>query len=369
MTNRYRDNLKIGFTTGTAAAAAAKAALTYLLCGIKPSGVKIQLLNGNFMDIPVCRCVIENSSTATCSVIKDAGDDPDITHRAEIGARIVVAHSPKHRNPVEITGGKGVGHVTKPGLEVPVGEPAINPGPRKMITQAISEVLAVYPAGGSVTVEIFVPEGEKLASKTLNPRLGILGGISILGTTGIVRPMSHDAYIATIKVSLSVAHASGTDRVVLTTGRRSERFARKIWSSLKEEAFIQMGDFFKLSIEAAATAGFRAITLAAFFGKALKMAQGIAHTHAAKSRLTMRQLSDWAWRITCDAAFAEQILSANTARHAYEMINGCYPELIGHVGNLMIGSAQRFAGPAVDVQGVIFDFDGQMVYDSENMET
>jgi len=367
MADAYRDNLKIGFTTGTAAAAAAKAALLRLVCGSRPSQVPIQLLNGGRMDIPIHRCVLEEASIAACIVIKDAGDDPDITHRAEIGARVSIATGGAHPHPVVITGGKGVGRVTKPGLEVQVGKPAINPGPRKMITQAVADVLTAYSADLSVAVEIFVPEGEKLALKTLNARLGILGGISILGTTGVVRPMSHDAYIAAIKASLSVAHACGVDRVVLTTGRRSERFAQKTWGGLREEAFIQMGDFFKRSIEAATAAGFRKIILAAFFGKALKMAQGIAHTHASRSRMSMRQLSEWTVCITGDMALAERILSANTARHAYGMIDGRYPELIRHVGHQMVESAQRFAGPAVDVQGAVFDFNGRMVYRSEHM--
>ncbi len=145
-----------------------------------------------------------------------------------------------------------------------------------------------------------MPKGRLLAEKTLNARLGILGGISILGTTGIVRPMSHEAYEATIVSSLSVARAGGCGRVVLTTGRRSERFAQSAMPDLPEIAFIQIGDFFKISLEAAAQKGIAGITLAVLFGKAVKMAQGFAHTHAAKSDLSLAVLSEWAMEVTSD---------------------------------------------------------------------
>ena len=192
--------------------------------------------------------------------------------------------------------------------------------------------------------EIFVPRGKKLAEKTLNARLGILGGISILGTTGIVRPMSHEAFIATIKSALSVARASGLSRVVLTTGRRSERFSQAHWRRIPPEAFIQIGDFFKLSLAAAAKKGFSHITLAVFFGKALKMAQGVPHTHAAKSSLVLSQLSGWAWEVTKDSGLSEKISAANTARHAFDIIRENHPEVISHVGQQIVKSAKSFAG-------------------------
>jgi cobalt-precorrin-5B (C1)-methyltransferase len=237
--------LRTGFTTGTAAAAATKGALRYLLEGNIPSRVMIELLTGDKIAIPIHRCERIAEEQAKCTVIKDAGDDPDVTHKAEIGAEVkLLKPDSKYHNNIYISGGAGVGKITKPGLEMPPGEPAINPGPRKMINQAITETLAQHDLQRAVTVEVFVPRGAEIAKKTLNARLGILGGISILGTTGLVRPMSHDAFIATIKSGLSVARASGNSKVVLTTGRRSERYAQQRWPLLAEEAFIQIGDFF-----------------------------------------------------------------------------------------------------------------------------
>jgi len=368
-----KKKLRTGFTTGTSAAAAAKGALQMILDGKKPARVRIRLLTGDDIYIPTHRCRLENESLAICTVIKDAGDDPDVTHKAEIGARVsfqIASHAQSGSKPPEIviSGGEGVGRVTKPGLEVPPGQPAINPGPVKMITQAIHDVLKNHGLNGTVKTEIFVPEGKKIAEKTLNARLGILGGISILGTTGIVRPMSHDAFIATITSALSVARASGVKKVVLTTGRRSERFAQQLWPQLGQEAFVQIGDFFKMSLEAAASQGFEQATLAVFFGKALKMAQGVPHTHAAKASLSLDKLADWALTITGNRKLAQHILTANTARHAFDIIGPDYPAVISHVGEQIVESAQRFAGQGMAIQSIIFDYSGKVVFDSNSSQ-
>lgn len=357
--------LKTGFTTGTAAAAAAKAALRYLLEGKMPSRVMIELLTGDKIAIPIHHCERIAENEAKCTVIKDAGDDPDVTHKAEIGSKVQLLKSDsKNQNNIYISGGVGVGKITKPGLEMPPGEPAINSGPRKMIKQAIAETLAEHDLQRAVAVEVFVPRGAEIAKKTLNARLGILGGISILGTTGLVRPMSHDAFIATIRSGLSVARASGNNTVVLTTGRRSERYAQQLWSFLPEEAFIQIGDFFKRSLEMAAGHGFAQITLAVFFGKALKMAQGVPHTHAAKSRLTLDKLSEWARAITRNSNLGRKILTANTARHAFDIIYPDHPKVIAQVGKRVISSAKMFAGKSCRIQCVIFNYDGDVAFDS-----
>jgi cobalt-precorrin-5B (C1)-methyltransferase len=363
--------LRSGFTTGTAAAAATKGALRMILEEKRPSRVRIRLLTGADIMIAIHRCSLRKSGEAICSVIKDAGDDPDVTHKAEIGARVALLDSDERfgtskKPEIIISGGEGVGRVTKPGLEVKPGQPAINPGPKKMIAQAIEEVLKEHRLGGTVRTEIFVPQGKKLAEKTLNARLGILGGISILGTTGIVRPMSHDAFIATIKSALSVARASGLSRVVLTTGRRSERFSQGHWGRIPPEAFIQIGDFFELSLAAATRRGFRHITLAVFFGKALKMAQGVPHTHAAKSSLTLDMLSGWAWEITKDLELSQKISAANTARHAFDILRGHHPEVISHVGQRIVKSAKNFAGINTKIRNIIFDYNGEIVFDSQN---
>jgi cobalt-precorrin-5B (C1)-methyltransferase len=368
-----RKKLRTGFTTGTAAAAATKGALRLILDGKEPPRVRIRLLTGDDIHIPIHHCRLEKQDSAICTVIKDAGDDPDVTHKAEIGARVslqVAGDNQSGGKPLEIviSGGEGVGRVTKPGLEVQPGRPAINPGPVKMITQAIHDVLKNHLFNGTVETEIFVPKGKKIAEKTLNARLGILGGISILGTTGIVRPMSHDAFIATITSALSVARASGANKVVLTTGRRSERFAQDLWPKLAQEAFVQIGDFFKMSLEAASRQGFEKATLAVFFGKALKMAQGVPHTHAAKASLTLDKLATWVQENTGNPELSQHILGANTARHAFDIIGQDYPGVIGHVGKQIVTSAQRFAGPGVKIQSIIFDYTGNVVFDSDSKE-
>ena len=178
-----------------------------------------------------------------------------------------------------------------------------------MIVQAIKDVLDELPAMQveTICVEVFVPRGKFLAEKTLNARLGIIGGISILGTTGVVRPMSHEAYETTIASSLSVARAGSCTQVVLTTGRRSERFAQDAIRNLPEIAFIQIGDFFKISLEAAVQKGVSTITLAVLFGKAVKMAQGFAHTHAAKSDLSLTVLSEWAMEVHQRQGFEQRL--------------------------------------------------------------
>jgi len=363
--NRKKDKeLRSGFTTGTAAAAATKGALMLLLEGRAPDHVTIRLLTGNTIQIPVHSCLQIDDRIAQCSVIKDAGDDPDITHKAEIGARVCFSDQTAAKS-VTVTGGQGVGKVTKPGLGIPPGKPAITRGPRKMISEAVLGILEKHRLQGSVTTEVFVPEGANLAMKTLNARLGILGGISILGTTGVVRPISHEAYIATIDAALSVAKASGLDHVVLTTGRRGERFSQKWWKGLPEESFIQIGDFFKISLTKVAKKGFNKAAITVFFGKAVKMAQGIPHTHAAKSNLTLESLSKWALELTGNRPLATRIARANTARHALDFILPEFPEVVFRVGEEMVAWAQTFAGSSVRIQGIIYGFEGDKIFDSE----
>ncbi|MCP4352519.1 MAG: cobalt-precorrin-5B (C(1))-methyltransferase [Desulfobacterales bacterium] len=355
--------LKTGFTTGTAAAAAAKAAVHMLATDKAPETVSVALLTGDRIRIPIVKCSM-NSNCAECTVQKDAGDDPDITHKAIIGARVrFIIKEDTEDSPlsVNITGGYGVGKVTKPGLEIPPGEPAVNLGPRKMILQSVREALdSNHCPARNVEVEVFVPNGVELAKKTLNARLGIIDGISILGTTGIVKPLSHEAYIATIESALSVARAAGLDTVVLTTGRRSERYARQFRKDFPGEAFIQIGDYFRDSIHNAVQQGFRKIILAVFFAKAVKMAQGFPNTHAANAQLDIQRLADWAMRVTNDKKLCEEITEAVAARHVLELIRHNHNALIHEVGKRMTAAAAGFAGSGATVEGVIFDYNGHV---------
>jgi len=356
--------LRKGFTTGAAAAAAVKAALVTFFSSQVPKFVEICFLTGEKKRIDIKSVKKRTQNRHEAIVVKDAGDDPDITHKAEIGACVTVSDATV--SSVTITGGKGVGTVTKPGLELPVGEPAINPGPRTMIQNSVKEVFDLFSIKHKqVDIEIFVPKGEELAQKTLNARLGILGGISILGTTGIVFPMSHEAYIATIKSGISVAAAIGMDTLVFTTGRRSERYAMEKFDALEEEAFIQTGDFFKASLDIAGLQPcIKTIIYTVFFGKAVKMALGFEHTHAAKSELTLQNLSQWARHITGSIELERQIALSNTARHAFSFIYPKFPELIAYVGEKIQDTAKRFSDHKLEIRIIILDFDGKTAFDS-----
>ncbi len=361
-----QEGLRTGFTTGAAAAAATKAALFFLLSKEPRDRVEIRFLTNEVCVIEINRSKRLSASSAESFVIKDAGDDPDVTHRAEIGARVSISEK-KGNATVTILGGRGVGVVTKPGLEVEVGKPAINSGPVQMIREAVNDTLVAFDrCDRDVTVEIVVPKGKELAEKTLNARLGIMGGISILGTTGIVRPMSHDAYIATICSGIRVAEAMDVKTLVFTTGRRSERFAMALFPDISEEAFIQTGDFFRASLEAAGSAtGINQVIITVFFGKAVKMAMGFPHTHAAKSELTMKTLSAWAREVSSDETLATNIARSNTARHAFTYIHPRHPDLIRRVGEEIRASALGFCHNRVAIRAMIFDFEGRVVFDSD----
>ncbi len=362
--------LRSGFTTGAAAAAAAGAALRLLLEGEAPAAVTIRMLTGESLAISVHRSGMQGE-TAWATVIKDAGDDPDVTNGAEIGARVRILErsarndrrSPTGIPEVEITAAEGVGRVTLPGLEVPPGNPAINPGPLRMIREAIQSVLDRMEEQAGVQVTVFVPEGERLAKKTLNARLGIVGGISILGTTGWVRPMSHEAFTASIDAALSVARAAGCSRVVFSTGRRSERAAQAVLASLPPVAFVQIGDFFHHSLHAAARMGFSEITLAVFFGKAVKMAMNIPHTHARHAEVPLAALAQWTLENTGDERLAEAVSRSNTAREALGLLWPDHSEVIADVGRRMIESARTVVqGLSIRISGILFDFAGKPIY-------
>ncbi|MCP4023472.1 MAG: cobalt-precorrin-5B (C(1))-methyltransferase [Desulfobacteraceae bacterium] len=358
--------LKKGFTTGTAAAASVKGALIFLFSSKKAKQVEIRFLTGEKTIIKTHQLKKLSKNSCQCSVVKDAGDDPDITHKAEIGARVCVKNAKSFL--INIKGSQGVGHITKPGLELDVGEPAINPGPRKMILESIKWAFKEFDIkeDKQVDVEIFVPKGETLARKTLNARLGIIGGISILGTTGIVKPLSHEAYIATIRSGISVAAAKGIDTLVYTTGRRSERFAMDLFPKFCEEAFIQTGDFFKASIdEAVKKKEISSLIFTVFFGKAVKMSLGYEHTHAAKSKMTMKTLSQWAYELTKDIVLKDNIAAANTARHAFSYIHPKFDGLISFVGNKIKENAATFSKEKLKIRCIIFDFEGNVVFDSK----
>jgi cobalt-precorrin-5B (C1)-methyltransferase len=276
--------LRSGFTTGTCAAGAAKSAVELLL-GLRPRAktVELSLPDGQRVKLKI-KSRRKEDGIAYASIIKDAGDDPDVTDKAEIAAIV----KPIKRKGITIRGGQGVGTVTRPGLPVKTGRAAINPVPRQMIKQAVTEVLDEIGMSPSHEVTIVVPEGEQLLKRTLNARLGIVGGISIIGTTGIVKPLSTAAWTATISSSMSVAQASGLDEIVLCSGRTSERVHMQ-FSGLPEASYVMMGDYVKWSLQEVRNYRFKKVHLAAQWAKMLKIAMGTPDTHVRAGAFSMKK--------------------------------------------------------------------------------
>jgi len=365
---RPRKELRQGFATGTAAAAAAQGALYELLAHPCPDEVQVTLPGGGSLGIPLNRHG-RHGFRGEAVVVKDGGDDPDVTNGAEIGARVWRLESPGAGEDITLLGGDGVGRVTKPGLPVAVGEPAINPVPRRMICRALRQVWDAICPGKPLRlgVEIFVPRGEELARHTLNPRLGIVGGISILGTTGLVKPFSHQAYRATIASSLRVARASGLKYIGFSTGGKSEEHLKALLPALPEEAFIQMGDYVRFAVKVAGHMGFSEIFTGAFFGKAVKMAQGFGHTHASRGLADLKGLGRWTLNLTGDAALARAVAGANTARQALQILTEARAGLVvAHVGAAMLAALREYAGSGPGLGAVVFDYDGSPLWRGES---
>ncbi len=314
-----KTGLRIGYTTGSCATAAAMAAVTAIL-GEEKREVDIPTPSGKRLRIPILK-TFKKGNFARVWVKKDAGDDPDVTHGALICARVSLQQQKNNESIVEIFGGKGVGVVTKPGLPVKIGHAAINPVPREQIKNGVLEVLNRFKVKAKVCVIIEVLEGEKIAKKTLNPRLGIIGGVSILGTRGTVIPYSAEAYKETIILAMDVAKTMGLDHIALTTGGRSERLLMNILNSLPKEAFIQIADFFKFSLECASKKGFKTISFGVFPGKLIKMAQGYEYTHARETKIDFDLLSKWAKEIGYSKEICLEIKKANTGRHVMEIVD------------------------------------------------
>lgn len=355
--------LRTGYTTGACAAAAAKGAAQMLVNQALVSEVSIDLpagvsatfqLNGQFF----------SANEASCFVIKDAGDDPDVTNGAEVHALVKLnppqPHFVKGGSFIIIEGGAGIGKVTKPGLAVAPGEWAINPVPRTMIEQAISDVFSPFNIHHSTfTTVISIPDGEERAKKTLNARLGIIGGLSILGTTGIVRPISAKAWTDTIDAALDVAKACGCKTVILSTGRSSEMTAQKHLPHLPEEACIMMGDHVAYALRACATRGFMQPTIACQFAKLLKIACGYENTHAAASELDLAVLRRWAEATNVSPEKLAIIAHANTAREI-AVATGFDRELMNLVSD-RAGRAAALHAPGIQAHPLLCGYDGTIV--------
>jgi len=311
--------LRSGFTTGACAAAAAKGATLALLAKQHFIQAEIAFPDGSRRSFSLHTCTV-TEGRAFASVLKDAGDDPDVTNGAEIIALVETQEPGSVGEAVAIRAGQGVGTVTKPGLSVPVGEPAINPVPLRMIREAIHEALCELKQESlRLIVTISVRDGERLAEKTLNRRLGIVGGLSILGTTGIVRPVSAEAWTATIDAAMQVARAAGLEEVILSTGRTSEAAAQRLLC-LPEEAQVMMGDYLEYALKAARRHGFRRIHLAGMWAKVLKCALGIPQTHVRNGALEVRQAAALLAELGLEKEAAAKLAQANTAKEIHQRL-------------------------------------------------
>jgi cobalt-precorrin-5B (C1)-methyltransferase len=343
------NGLRTGWTTGTCASAAAKAAAMALVTGAAPAKIEVGLPGGR-------RAVfsVEAEGLSTCAVVKDAGDDPDCTDGARLTATVAWQEEGKR---TALVAGAGVGTITRPGLGLPVGAPAINPVPRRMILAALAEV-----TDRPLVVTFSVPGGIAMAAKTSNARLGIVGGISILGTTGIVRPFSTAAYRASVVQQVDVAAAQGQTKMVLATGSRSERAAFRLFPDLPDVAVVEVGDFTGICLRRMAAAGMTDAAFVGMAGKITKLAGGVMMTHFHRSRVDTALLADAAREAHAPAALIASATETETARHFFETCVAA-----GRTGPLEVlcrrasGACRGHVDGALAVEVVMVDFEGEAV--------
>jgi len=349
--------LKRGWTTGACATAATKAAYQALLTGEFPDPVTITLPKG---EQPSFALAVEElgEGFARAGIIKDAGDDPDVTHGALVIATVRLI--PRETG-VLFSAGEGVGTVTKPGLPVAVGEPAINPMPRQMMTDVIEQLAQDHEAQGGIEIEISIPKGEKLAPKTWNPRLGIEGGLSILGTTGIVHPFSCSAWIHAIRSGIDVAHAQGLDHVAGATGSTSEVAVKK-FHDLPDQALIDMGDFVGGMLKHLRNIPIKRVTVAGGFAKMTKLAQGYLDLHSGRSQVSFDWLAEQAESLGADDKLCEAIRNANTAAEVLQKTQEQNIDLAGRIAEKALDKTlETLGGAEVKADILIINRQGDIV--------
>jgi len=354
---RRRRGMREGFTTGACATAASLGATRALIHQQPVEAVTIHLPAGRDATFALARCEL-SPQQARCGVIKDAGDDPDATHGAEIISTVAWRDEPG----LNLTGGSGVGVVTRPGLGLDVGGPAINPVPRRMISEhVVAEAGDLLDTRG-LRVEISVPRGEEIARKTLNARLGILGGISILGTTGIVKPWSTAAWRASVMQAIDVAAANDQRHIVLSTGGRSEKYSMRQLPDLPELAFVEMGEFTGAALKRCVERDCQAVTLAGMVGKFSKLAQGHFMTHVAGNQVDLVFLATIAAECGASGAVQDEIRAANTARHFQEIVlahhlRGVFDRIAADVRTRSLDLVEH----RLHLECLLFDFDGTIL--------
>ncbi len=343
--------LRSGLTTGSCATATSLAAARLLLLGEALDAVDIVLPKGKHvtMRLEFCRLLDDGAEAGT---IKDAGDDPDVTHGALLFSRVRLLEVPG----VIFVAGEGVGTVTRPGLVLDVGEPAVNPVPRRMMSEHLTRLAAECGYGGGFEITLNVKDGAALALKTMNPRLGILGGLSILGTSGIVRPFSCAAYIASIHQGIDVASTNGYRHIAACTGNASEDTMRRVYQ-MPDIALIEMGDFVGAVLKHLRKVPVAKLSLCGGFGKISKLAAGHMDLHSRHSSIDLPQLAQWAAAIGADDALQQAIRAANTSQQALAMASAAGIAL----GDEVCRHARAFACSVVpaSVQVEVFAIDRQ----------
>ena len=342
---RSERELRRGWTTGACAAAAAAAAYEALLTGDFPDPVTITLPGGQRPAFALARETLGHG-VASAAIVKDAGDDPDVTH----GALVQVIVRSRADGGIRFRAGEGIGTVTLPGLALAVGEPAINPGPRQMLRDAIASVATAHGGSGNIDVEVAIPSGKKMAERTLNPRLGIRGGLSILGTTGIVVPFSCASWIASIQRGIDVARAAGLEHIAAATGSTSANFVRARYD-LSEQALVDMGDFAGGMLKYLRRNSVARLTIVGGFAKMAKLANGELDLHSARSRI------DMAWLASLSDN-PQALATANSANEALQLVGR---PLANRVAALAREVALGVAGDAVAIEVLICNRQGELV--------
>lgn len=355
--------LRFGFTTGTCAAAAAKAAAILLLSGIAPETVAIRTPKGIDLDLPVLEPV-RTDGFASCAIRKDSGDDPDVTNGILVYARVAYSETPG----ISIDGGEGVGRVTKPGLKQAIGEAAINPVPLKMIRLAVETIAEEFDCAKGLSVVISAPEGAALAEKTFNPRLGIKGGISILGTSGVVEPMSEDALVDSIALEIRQRKALGDARLILTPGNYGADFLKTVYA-VKDERVVKCSNYIGDALEAAIDAGFYEVLLVGHIGKFVKLSGGIFNTHSRLGDHRAELIAAAAKAAGADEATERSMFDCVTTDEMLRILeeNG----LLGRTMDVLktrIDTALAARFPSLDFGVIVFTTGNRMLFRSELAE-
>lgn len=361
MTGKPSSPLRRGWTTGACATAATRAAYSALLTGLFPDPVRITLPRGQCPEFTLAREQLA-PDFAMAGIVKDAGDDPDVTHKALILATV------RHAAPgtgIHFRAGPGVGTVTRPGLPIPPGEPAINPVPRQLMRETIAELAARHDAPGDVEIEISIPDGEELARHTLNGRLGIVGGLSILGTTGVVVPFSCAAWIASIHRGVDVCRATGLPHIAAATGSTSEAAVRALYQ-LPETALVDMGDFAGGLLKYLRRHPVPRLTIAGGFAKLAKLAQGHLDLHSGRSSLDQKWLADAVTSLGGSAELAARCAAANSGMQILQMAEAAKIPLADYVARQAADIAREVAGSDIATEVLIFDRQGQLAGRSNN---